>query len=386
MANTLANIMPKILARALMTLREQCVMPRLVNFDYANEGAMKGATIDVPIPTASTVSDVTPSNTPPAPSNTTPALVQVSLDKWRKADPFHLSDKDMVEIDKNRHFLPMQMSEAVRALANDINQSVHAKYKRIYGYYGTAGTTPFASDVLGATQTRKILNQQVCPRTTRRGVVNFDAEANMLALSPFSDAEKIMSAQVKMEGEIGRKYGIDWVSDDHVTTHTSTAFSAGAVTVNGAHSAAPTARTSTVSIAKATNTTPLVEGDILTFAGDSQTYVVRTAVTLAVGNTNVTVAPGLKVAKSGSEAVTLKASHVVNMVFHRDAFALAMRPLVTDTQAVELGSMILPMTDPVTGLTIRLEVSRQYKQVVWEFDALWGVELVREELATRLAG
>ena len=37
MANTLTNIMDKILARGLMVLREAAVMPRLVNIDYANE-------------------------------------------------------------------------------------------------------------------------------------------------------------------------------------------------------------------------------------------------------------------------------------------------------------------------------------------------------------
>ena len=42
--------------------------------------------------------------------------------------------------------------------------------------------------------------------------------------------------------------------------------------------------------------------------------------------------------------------------------------------------------DPQTGITLRLEVSRQYKQVVWEFDLLWGSKLIRPELATRIAG
>jgi hypothetical protein len=72
MANVLAAIMPKILARGLMTLREQCVMPRLVNGDYSAQAAQKGDTIDVPIPTAQAASAVVPSNTPPAPADTTP--------------------------------------------------------------------------------------------------------------------------------------------------------------------------------------------------------------------------------------------------------------------------------------------------------------------------
>ena len=64
MANTITNVLPKILARGLMALREQAIMPALVNGDYSTEAAMKGDTIDVPIPSALSVSDVAPSNTP----------------------------------------------------------------------------------------------------------------------------------------------------------------------------------------------------------------------------------------------------------------------------------------------------------------------------------
>jgi len=95
-SNSLTNIMPKILARGLMTLREQAVMPRLVNGSYGSDAAKKGTTIDVPIPTATTAGDVTPSNTPPAVTGNTPSIVQVSLDQWKQAD-FHLTDKEMVD-------------------------------------------------------------------------------------------------------------------------------------------------------------------------------------------------------------------------------------------------------------------------------------------------
>ena len=63
-----------------------------------------------------------------------------------------------------------------------------------------------------------------------------------------------------------------------------------------------------------------------------------------------------------------------------------MRPLAGETGGEGYGSQIVTMTDPQTGLSMRLEVYRQYKQVVYELDALWGVELIRPELATRIAG
>ena len=70
--------------------------------------------------------------------------------------------------------------------------------------------------------------------------------------------------------------------------------------------------------------------------------------------------------------MTVKANHVVNLAFHRDAFALAMRPLQGATQGDGYGNQMVSMTDPQTGLSMRLEVSRQHKQIVYSLDALWG--------------
>jgi hypothetical protein len=383
MSNTLTDIMPKILARGLLALREQALMPRLVNGSYSAEAAEKGDTIDVPIPTANAATDVTPSNTPSAPTDTTPSKVQIALNNWKKVN-FHMSDKDMVEVDKNNHFIPMQMSEAVRALANVVNVDIHNEYVGVYGFTGTAGSTPFASTVVDAVNARKVLHQQRAPRTERRGVLDFDAEANALALPPFADAEKTLSAQVKIEGEIGRKYGVDWVADDAVVTHT-----AGSLQATGALVGSTTAAgTITLDVASASAVGNLVIGDVFTIAGDTQTYAVGATVSAIASSANsaVTISPALATAATSGAAITIKASHVVNMVFHRDAFAFANRPLVSSTQDTQLGSMIMSMTDPQTGITLRLEISRQYKQVVWELDILWGAKLVRPELACRVAG
>jgi hypothetical protein len=40
----------------------------------------------------------------------------------------------------------------------------------------------------------------------------------------------------------------------------------------------------------------------------------------------------------------------------------------------------------MTGIPLRLEVKRQNKQTLWEFDVLYGVKLVEPDLAARLAG
>ena len=67
-----------------------------------------------------------------------------------------------------------------------------------------------------------------------------------------------------------------------------------------------------------------------------------------------------------------------------DAFALATRPLVASSADLAMGSNIMSMTDPQTGLSLRLEVQRQYKQTTWEFDILYGVKCVRPEFACKV--
>ncbi len=420
--NSLSAIMPVILARALLTLRERCFMPRLVNSDYSIDAAKKGTTIDVPIPVAVGTKEVLAQANPDAPSSCTPTEVQIPLDQWRQNDPIGLTDRELCEIDANEHFLPMQMAEAVKALANEVNVFIMSKYKGedrgIYGFIAspTAGVgaiiDPFCGTgtadtdgVSGATHAKKVLNQQLCPRIDRRGVLNFDAEANALDLAAFSDAEKIMSATVKIEGEIGRKFGIDWMADDHVPDHTA----------GGAYEGSPTALTVKVTEAAASvglglvdtgsTTQTIYRGDILTITHaaaplDAQTYVVIGG----AANINsegyygyimnddhstaveVGIYPALKVQAEAGDVVSLKNSHAVNLVFHRDAFAFATRPLLANSSQYALGNKMLTMQDPVTGLILRLEVSRQHKQTVWEFDILYGADLVRPDLAMRIAG
>lgn len=376
MTNDISAAMPKILARGLLSLREQAVMPRLVNGDYSADSAAKGDTVDIILPSELIAEDVTPGITPEAPEDSALEKAQIELTNWKKAS-FYLTDKEMMEVDMRDNFLPVQASAAIRALANAVNQSIHAKYVGIYGLVGSAGTTPFTADASDATAARRLLLEQKAPKENRFGVLDFEAEAQALNLAAFADADRAGTDTVKIEGEIGRKYGIHWHSDDHVPTHITGA--TGTPLVKGAD------QTGSNLILDGLTAAPVV-GDIFTLDGDSQQYVVSSTTDLSGTETTLMIFPELKAVPADNAAVTFVGDHVVNLVFNRDAFAFANRPLAQSSQELGLGNQIMSMTDPVTGLSLRLEVSRQYKQVVWEFDILWGVALVRPALAVRLAG
>lgn len=376
-SNDLSKVIPTLFAQGFQVLRSNTKMPRLVNKSFSADAREKGDTIQIPLASAIATTDVVPGAYANDPGNIAPTTASIVLDQWKEA-AFVLNEKEVANAING--IVPLQIKAAAASLANAINADLFSKYKKVYGYVGTAGTTPFAS-IADAVAARKTLSTQLAPEQDRVVVIDPSAEANALSLSAFNQYLASGDKDVITNGSLGRKLGFDWHMDQVVPTHTSTALSAGAATVNGAHSVGAL----TVSIAKATNSSPLVAGDIISFAGDAQTYTVVADATLAVGNTNVSILPALKVAKSGGEAMTLRASHVVNLAFHQEAFGFASRTLVD--QRVGSGaddSMVL--TDDVSGLTMRLTYRQEHHRTRFAFDVLWGAALVRPELACRIAG
>lgn len=376
--NTLINVIPQLLAQGLVTLRENAVMPRLVNADYSAQAANRGSSVDIPIPASISAVPVTPGYVGPDDAGITPGQVTLNLDQWKEA-PFFLTDKEMMEVMDGT--IPMQAAEAVKALANDVDQYLLGLYTGIYTAVGTAGTTPFATDVTVATSARKFLNNYLAPMTDRRFVFNPDVEANALGLRAFQDVAWTGDARGINEGQIVRKLGFDWHLDQNVKDHTAgTVATSFAIKTATAHAEGLTTLTTTTG-----GDADLKVGDILTIAGHDQQYVVtEDAGRTGAGDLQVKVAPGLKAALTGAEVIKIVGDHSANIAFHRDAIAFANRPLLDSAEG--LGSQIMSMQDPVSGLTLRLEVSRQHKRTRWSFDILYGAKLVRPELAVRVLG
>ena len=375
MANTLTEVIPSLLAQGLLALRENSIMPRLVNTDYSNLAAEKGDTINVPIPSAISVSEITAAFVAPNPGNSVPTSAAIELSEWYEA-AFFLTDKDIANAMAG--IIPMQASEAIKSLGNSIDSAIMGLYTQIYGFAGTVGTTPFSASTVDATTARKVLNKQLSPLDQRRFVLDPDAEANALDLRAFQDMSFSGTAAGIQEGQINRKLGFDWFMDQNAPTHTCGARDT-AYVVNGVNALASKA------LVVKTGADPATAGDQFTIAGDSQVYVVTTAYTGGAGT--MVISPGLKVATSGNEAITFKGTlsteYAQNLAFHRDCFAFASRPLMDI--GVDPGK-VQSAIDPVSGLTLRLEVSREFKRTRFSYDILYGLACVRPELGVRLWG
>lgn len=377
MANTITNITPQLLAQGLMALREQAIMPRLVNRSYENMASQRGNVVEVPIPSAISARDVTASPNFNSNVDISPTQALVTLDFWKEA-PFHLSDNDAVSV--QRGTIPMQASEAVKALANAIDQLILGRHTGFYAYSGAAGTTPFATAITVAGTVRRKLNENAAPMDDRRVVLDPSAEANALGLSNILQFDQRGDQGGIINGTIGRKLGMDWYMDQNVQSYTP---GTGWVTGYTASTLSAAVGDTTLKITNTTASGAVKVGDIFSYSGDD--YVVTAAATAsATVPFAISIYPALKTGLDTGTAITVVATaYTANLVIHRDAMAWASRPLAG---LQGLGNLIQSQVDPVSGVALRLEVSRQYKQTTFSYDVLGGANWVRRELGAKILG
>jgi hypothetical protein len=382
--NNLTQYIQPLLAAGMRTFRQRIVLPRLVNREFDRVPGQKYSTIQIPIPSAIVATDVVPGHVAPDTDALAPTFIQLVMDQWKEA-AFTLTDADLMKVRSG--IIPMAVESAAESLAMAVNSQVWTRVKGIGNFAGTPGTTPFASDLSVYVNARKILNKRNIPKSNRFAIIDEDAAGNAIQLRAFQDKSWRGDDEGIIEGEIGRKLGATWFSDNAVPYQATVALTAGAATVNGVNAKG----SKVVSIAKATNASNLVAGDIITIAHGGLTgnvdYAVDANVTLIVGNTAVTLSEGLRVATAGGEAVTLRAAHVKNALLHRDAIAFGTRPLAESTPADGGGLGIFDsIVDEESGLILRLELTREFKQWRWSYDVMWGSALVRPEAGAIMAG
>lgn len=388
MANTISStLIDRMYAMALKALRRKTsVLQYCLRYDRDMSASFHGDTVVIPLPATfsdSMVGDVTPSNTPPAPSDIAPNFATVQLSNWKKVS-YGLTDREVDQLQMGT--FTDQFDAAIDALSRTIITSVWQTYKGIYQFAGTAGTTPFASNTSVAQSARRLLNLSGVPMENRAMILDFDSDANAIGLSLFQQYMQKGDTETLREGTIKRALGFDWAIDGYLPSFTGGTLSNGTSKAALINDAAVAVGDTSVPIDSATLTGTVVVGDLFTVAGDTQQYVV-TANATAASNAIAALQfdPPAKVAWADNAAVTFVASHdVAGVAMHSHAIAFASKPL--DDVMFEGGSQIRQISDPVSGLTLNLEITRQYKQTVAEFSCLWGSTLARPEAAVRILG
>lgn len=382
-SNSLAGIIPTIFAQGLSALRNRCVMPSLINNSYSTNAQEKGQVISIPIPSDIVTNDVVPGPYAPDSGNTTPSVASITLSNWREA-AFTLNEQEIGQIVAG--FPSRQVTAAISSLADYINGTIFAKYTKINNYVGSPGTSPFVSAVDVAVDAKEKLTQFKTPYADRRMVLDTIGMGNALKLGAFAYILNSNDPDVMKEGDMGRKYGFQWYEDQQVPRHIAGTITTGLI-AKAATGVAAGLYTFVGTTAASTGACNLKVGDIISIAGHNRTYAL-TATSIqasAASDVALTFNAPLEFALVGSEAVTVAASHRVNLAFHADCFGFASRTLAPIAGA-EPNPYTYEMADPVSGLTLRLQVREEFHRIRWAFDCLWGVDVVRPDLGTRLAG
>ena len=383
MAGTMVttSILQTLVSMGLKALRERVVLPQIVNRDVEDDivGQKFGSTVNVALPAAVATRSVSPDVVPPAVTAVTPTSTAVTLDQWKEA-PFAMSDKAITQVKSG--IVPMQVSEAIKSLANTIDNFLWGLTHGgggFFGYVGTAATVPFATDLTTLTQAVKLAEEQLMPIDVEDTflIVNPAAKANMMLLRQVADASVRGSDQTVVRGQIGEIMGVMGVMSQNVPSHTA------GTDLTGAINDSTGLAVGTTTLVVDGFSPAVAAGDIITIAGDTQTYIATGTPT----TTEIIIEPPLKVAiptADGNEVITVKADHVSNLLIQRNAIAFANAPLIETN--INGSAMMETAIDPESGLALRLEVTRQNKQWQWSFDALYGASVVRRELGVRIAG
>ena len=379
MANTLTNVLPTMLAQGVLAIRQMAILPRLVNRDYESMTGQKGQVITIPIPSAIAARSVTPAVTYAANVDSSPTVAAVTLDHWMEA-PFQMSDNDFVQAAGG--FQNMQASEAIKSLANDADAYLWGRHVGFFNAAGTAGTTPFASGVTNAASARTLLNRSLAPLDNRWAAMDPNAEGNLLISPNVIQFNFEGSRDAIVRGAIGTKLGFDWYMDQNISTYTpGTGWASGFI----ASTVAGLVGQTTLNVINATASGQVKIGDIFTIVGNAQQYVitVTTTVSATVQSVITFYPPLVAAAATGVTLVVVSVPYVANLACHRDAFAWASRPL---NNVADAGNVFQSPTDPVSGIALRLELSRQYKQDTLSYDYLAGANFVRRELGCKIFG
>ncbi|HMF88750.1 MAG TPA: hypothetical protein VK575_11785 [Gemmatimonadaceae bacterium] len=371
----------------LDALRQRLALALIANRSYEQEitSQKRFATVNIAIPSAITARDVVPDVVPPAVPAITPTSIALTLSQWKEA-PFAMDDKGLIQV--NAGILPAQASEGIKAVANAIETFLWTLHVKSYGYAGVAGTTPFATDLSAYLDARRIANNQLMDMDPRFMIINTDAEASALGLRAFQDASFRGDTMGITKGIIGEKLGALWLMSQLTASHTAGTYAGTGTPYEVNNGAGYPIGTKTITVDGGALGT-MTEGDIIKFkglagvTGHAQTYTVVSTVGGAT-ITSITFEPGLVAAVVDNEDIEAKTTHVLNSLIHRDAIAFAMAPLL-ETLMVP-GTLQAVAIDEISGLSLRLEVSRQHKQTQWSWDALYGGAVPRPEFWVRLAG
>lgn len=390
MANTLTNLVPVIYESLDVVSREMVgFIPAVSRNSNGVERAALNQTITIPIAPATTLADNTPAVTAPNTGDQTIGNVTMTISKSKHAPIRWNGEEQRGQLNAGTYMgtLKNQFSQAFRALANQMEVDLFTTaFQNASRAYGTPGTAPFgtAGDLSDLAQARKILDDNGAPQTDLHCVLGSSAVANLRGKQSLLLKVNESGSQALLRGG-----SITDLPIEGFAMHNS----AGVIAQTKGTGASYTTNTAgyavgATAITLITGSGTILAGDTITFAGDSNKYVVSGALS---GGVVTIAAPGLLQAiPASATAVTVGNSATPNVVFQRQAIQLITRPpalpVGPDGRAMDMADDSVMITDPVSGIVFEVAVYRQFMQMVYHVRLAWGMQAIKQNHIGLLLG
>lgn len=367
MANVLTDLAADIYKAADIVGRELVgVIPSATINADGSQNAAVGQTVRSFATRAASAVDIAPSMTIPEGTDQTIDNKTLTLTKQRGVQiPYTGEDVRLLNGGAGYETVyGAQIAQAMRALTNEIEADLAAEaYTNASRAVGTAGTTPFASDFDVIAEARQILVDNGMPVNDGRVsmVVNSLAGTKLRNLAQLQQANTAGGTDLLRQGVLLDLQGAMVRESAGIQAHTKgtgTSYqTSAAVSVGG------------TSVAVDTGSGTVLAGDVVTFAGDANKYIVNTGIaaagTLVLGDT------GAREAIADNTAMTIGNGYTANIMMHQAALELAMRapakPLGGDA-----ATDVLVVQDPASGLVFEVAVYKGFNKAMIQVGAVWG--------------
>lgn len=383
-ANTLTGLIPDLYAGLDVVSRELVGFIPSVTRNASAERAAVGQSVVYPVAPAMAAADITPAMTTPEPTDRTIGTGSMQITKARAVN-FGFVGEEQRGLNNGPGYLSIQadmFAQGLRTLVNEIETDLATvAYQNASRAYGTAGTTPFGSNVGDAAQVRKILDDNGAPQTGRSLVIDTAAGAALRTLGNLTKVNEAGTTMTLRDGELLNLHGLSIKESAQIVTHTK-GDAASATTNNAGYAVGATV----ITLASA-GTGAILEGDYVTFAGDANKYLVVSGDASVSGGGTITIAaPGLRVAIAGSATdITVVGSSARNIGFSSNALMLVARaPALPVEGDAAIDSMMI--TDPRSGLTFEIRLYAGYRKIRAEVGMAWGYEATKPEHIAALLG
>jgi len=385
MGNSLGYYQPYFYANeALIQLEKALGMGVRVHrgFDEERRAFNKGEYINIRRPSTFAANDA-----PSTAQDVKTGSVQIQLAYWREVK-FKLTDKELALSEDS--LIEEHIAPAAYALAYDVDTKLASLYKDI-PWYVDLNATVAIDDI---TDVYQVLFDNGVPMGNPNNLHYMMGGALQNGFQQLTAFNQYQGAgptgvNTQLSGSLGVKFGMECFGNQNVQSHTAgtCADATGAIDFGSGTKAVYKKGATMVHIDSVTDGGKWKAGDTFVIAGNSQRYAVTADVTFTGGEGDVYFTPALVDDVDEDSVVTGRVdTHVANMAFHRNAFALATAPL--STMGNELGAKIATVYNEKNGLSLR---SRIYyvgnsSEVHVALDILYGVKTLDPNLACRACG